>query len=158
MTYTAARSTTRTTIRRAGALLITAFALAACGGDTGGTPSGDTGAAKGAATGGANAPKPTGNSVTIEMITDDVGNYFKPKSVTVKPGDVLKFVLVTGVHNVNFLPDSNANAANLPPISAFAQLPGQTLEIPVTMGPGTYFFQCDPHAALGMVGHVIVEP
>jgi plastocyanin len=23
--------------------------------------------------------------------------------------------------------------------------------------PGTYFFQCDPHAALGMVGRVKVE-
>lgn len=155
-------SMTRTTVRRAGALLFTCLSLAACGGDggntAGGNATGDAGTPSGTASGATAAPKPTGNSVTIEMITDDSGNYFKPKSVTVKPGDVLKFVLVTGVHNVHFLPDSNANAANLPPMSAFAQLPGQSIDIPVTMGPGTYYFQCDPHAMLGMVGHVIVEP
>jgi plastocyanin len=27
----------------------------------------------------------------------------------------------------------------------------------VTMAPGKYYFQCDPHAALGMKGHVEVE-
>jgi plastocyanin len=37
------------------------------------------------------------------------------------------------------------------------QLPGQTLDVPVTMKPGHYFFQCDPHALLGMVGHLEVE-
>ena len=140
--------------RIAALALMTAFVLAACGGGTADqqsestTPPASTQA----------APTPTGNVVTIEMITDDSGNYFKPKTVSAKPGDVLRFVLVTGVHNVHFLPDSNANAANLPPMSVFAQLPGQAIEIPVTMGPGTYFFQCDPHALLGMVGHVTVEP
>ncbi|BAH38421.1 MAG TPA: hypothetical protein DGD08_03455 [Gemmatimonas aurantiaca] len=129
--------------------------LSACGGG-----SADQGAENAAppAAAPAAAPAPTGNVITIEMITDDSGNYFKPKTVSAKPGDVLKFVLVTGVHNVHFLPDSNANAANLPPMSGFAQLPGQAIEVPVTMGPGTYFFQCDPHALLGMVGHVTVEP
>jgi len=27
----------------------------------------------------------------------------------------------------------------------------------VHLAPGTYYFQCDPHAALGMKGHLIVE-
>jgi plastocyanin len=31
------------------------------------------------------------------------------------------------------------------------------LDIPVNFAPGNYYFQCDPHAALGMIGHVDVE-
>jgi plastocyanin len=37
------------------------------------------------------------------------------------------------------------------------QLPGQTVDIPVTFEKGKYYFQCDPHAALGMRGHLEVE-
>jgi len=37
------------------------------------------------------------------------------------------------------------------------QLPGQTVDIPVNFEPGKYYFQCDPHAALGMKGHLEVE-
>ncbi|MFL5576746.1 MAG: plastocyanin/azurin family copper-binding protein [Gemmatimonadaceae bacterium] len=37
------------------------------------------------------------------------------------------------------------------------QLPGQTIDVKVNWAPGTHYFQCDPHAALGMVGHVKVE-
>ncbi len=100
---------------------------------------------------------PTGNVITIEMITDETGNYFKPKLIEAKRGDVLKFVLTAGVHNVHFLPDSNAGSDDLPAMTGFAQLPGQAFEIPVTMDAGRqYFFQCDPHALLGMVGHVKV--
>ena len=40
--------------------------------------------------------------------------------------------------------------------SDFLQLPGQTWDLAVKMPAGTYYFQCDPHAALGMKGHLIV--
>ncbi|HEY0929458.1 MAG TPA: plastocyanin/azurin family copper-binding protein [Gemmatimonas sp.] len=146
----------RTASTLLGALLLAAsLLLVACGGSSLDQSAGNTTPAPSAQPA---APIPTGNIVTIEMITDDSGNYFKPKTVSARPGDVLRFVLVTGVHNVHFLPDSNANATNLPPMSTFAQLPGQAIEVPVTMGAGTYYFQCDPHAMLGMVGHVTVEP
>ncbi len=102
---------------------------------------------------------PTGRVITIEMISDDKGNVFKPNDIAAHRGDVLKFVLVAGVHNVNFLADSNPGASGLPAPSALAQLPGQAIEIPVNFLVGTrYYFQCDPHALLGMIGHVTVEP
>ncbi len=44
----------------------------------------------------------------------------------------------------------------MPPASELLQLPGQTVDLPVAFPPGTYYFQCDPHAALGMRGHLIV--
>ena len=135
-----------------------AVLLVACGGEK--TPSTDTatGGASNPAAAPSNVPTPTGTVITIEMITDESGSYFKPKEIEAKPGDVLKFVLVTGVHNVHFLADSNPGTANLPPMSTFAQLPGQELLVPVNFEAGkSYYFQCDPHALLGMVGTLKVE-
>jgi len=91
------------------------------------------------------------------MYTNEKGNYFEPANFTVKEGDVVRFKLVQGVHNVHFLPDSNKTAKWLPPMSAFFQLPGQTLDIPMTFGEGVFYYQCDPHALLGMVGRITVE-
>lgn len=99
----------------------------------------------------------TGRVVEVKMVTDDKGNYFEPKDVTVKPGDVVRFVLASGVHNVSFPDDKNAGAAALPESSPYLQLPGQTHDLAVTLPPGTYSFHCDPHAALGMVGTLTVE-
>ena len=90
------------------------------------------------------------------MITDDRGNYYEPAAVHAETGDVLRFTLVTGVHNVNFLPDSNAGKQGLPRASDLLQLPGQTLDVPITFGEGSYYFQCDPHAVLGMTGRLHV--
>jgi len=100
---------------------------------------------------------PTGAVIEITATTDDKGSYYEPKEVNAKPGDVLRFKLITGVHNVNFLPDSNPGKAGLPPVTAFLQLPGQTIDIPMTFGEGDFYFQCDPHAALGMKGKVHVK-
>lgn len=131
--------------------------LAACA-DSGGDrstnePAGSAPAAAPAAA----APAPTGTVIEIRAITDDKGNYFEPNHIEAKRGDVLRVVNVSGVHNVHFLPDSNPSGADLPPASEMLGLPGQTVEIPVTMAPGEYYFQCDPHALLGMVGELEVE-
>jgi plastocyanin len=96
--------------------------------------------------------------ITIEMTTDEKGNNkFTPNDFEVHRGDVLRFTLVTGVHNVHFLADSNPPRVPLPAASALLQLPGQTVDIKVTWPEGRYYFQCDPHALLGMIGHVKVE-
>ena len=69
----------------------------------------------------------------------------------------MRFTLKQGVHNVNFLPDSNTVKTSLPAASALLQLPGQTVDLKVTLPEGKYYFQCDPHAALGMKGRLEVE-
>ncbi len=138
-------------------LVFGALIASACGGDASRKPNADD-AAPAAAPSARSAPAPTGKVITIEMTTDENGNYFTPKNVEAHRGDVLKFVLVAGVHNVHFLADSNPGVADLPAMSAFAQLPGQAIEIPVNFPSGkSYYFQCDPHALLGMVGRVKVE-
>lgn len=132
--------------------------LAACGGET--AKDGNERAAAGGPSAGAaarTAPEMEGDTIVIEMITDETGNYFKPAEIEAERGDVLHFTLTTGVHNVHFLADSNSGKTGLPPASDLLQLPGQSVDIPVTMAEGKYYFQCDPHAALGMIGHLEVE-
>jgi plastocyanin len=99
----------------------------------------------------------TGDTIKIELWTDGTGNYYKPNKIEAHPGDLLRFVLKAGVHNVHFLPDSNTIKTGLPPASELLQLPEQTYDLVVTLQPGKYYFQCDPHAALGMKGHLEVE-
>lgn len=107
--------------------------------------------------GGPQTPDAGGKVITIEMTTDAAGvNKFTPNDFEAHRGDVLRFTLVQGVHNVHFVADSNPGVP-MPEASQLLQLPGQTHDIKVTWKEGRYYFQCDPHALLGMIGHVKVE-
>lgn len=149
----------RTTWQVTGGILLTL--LAACGGQQE-APSGATPAApaatEAATTGTDLTPDPGGQVITVQMMTDEQGNNrFEPADFDAKPGDVIRYTLVSGVHNAAFPADSNASTSALPPAGPMLQLPQQTYDVKVTMGPGRHYFQCDPHALLGMVGHVTVK-
>ena len=108
--------------------------------------------------GGPVQPGPGGKIIIVEMLTDEKGvNQFRPSEIEAKKGDVIRYTLVVGVHNVNFPADSNPGVAGLPGPAAMLQVPGQTFDVLVTWDEGRYTFQCDPHALLGMIGHVKVE-
>jgi len=103
-------------------------------------------------------PDAGGKVIEVHLLTDDQGNNkFEPKEIEAHQGDVIRFTLKTGVHNIDFLPDSNTIKTGLPGASALLQLPGQAVDLKVTLAPGKYYFQCDPHAALGMKGRLEVE-
>ena len=129
-------------------------ALVACGGETkapsGGAPTANAPAAQASVAA-------TGRVIEIQMTTDEKGNFFTPNKFEAHRGDILRFVLKSGVHNVHFLADSNAGKSGLPPASEFLQIPGQTWDLTVSLAPGHYYFQCDPLAALGMVARLEVE-
>ena len=144
--------------------IATAALLAACAKqDTGAAP--ETAAAAPNATAAAAAPAGSpqtpdagGKVIVVTATTDAQGNnVFQPAKVEAHPGDVVRYTLGQGVHNVHFLADSNPGKTGLPPASEMMQLPGQTWDLKVTLAPGTYYFQCDPHALLGMKGHLEVE-
>ena len=136
------------------ALLLAAVLPAACGGGDATPPDGP---AAPAATAAAPSVTPTGDTTVVEMITDGAGNVFGPADLTVRRGDVVRFVLTSGVHNVHFVADSNAGVTALPAASDMLQLPGQTHDILVDLPAGrTYYYHCDPHALIGMVGHLTV--
>lgn len=145
---------------------------AACGGgdkpaeNTGGDTTSQTAAAPAAAPAEQTAPTtsaPAGQGQVIEvhMKTTNGGaaGVFEPAQVTAKKGDVLRFISDGGAaHNADFANDpDNAGKTGLPAPTPFATTAGQTVDVPVTMDAGTYSFQCDPHAAMGMKGKLTVQ-
>lgn len=163
------------------ALIASAAVLAACGGDKNTTTdsAGATAAAAPAAgattaaapaSGTAAAAPITGKTVEVKMIGDDKGYRFDPADITIKQGDGIKFIMVSGgPHNVAF--DPAAVPANAKPALS-ANMPNQIAELssPMLMNPnetytisfanvpaGKYDFHCTPHLAMGMKGTITVQ-
>ena len=163
------------------ALLASAAVLGACGGgenkgattDTAATAAPATPAATtpaaGGATAGAAAPI-TGTTHEVKMVGDDKGYRFEPANITVKQGDGIKFVMVSGgPHNVAFDPATVPAAAKS---QLTANMPQQMSELssPMLMNPnesytisfagvpaGQYPDHCTPHLAMGMKGVITVQ-
>jgi plastocyanin len=159
------------------ALVAAVAALSACGGggektaaDTSaaGQPAAGTssGAASGAATG-AMAPV-TGTWHEVKMLGDEKGYRFDPVNVVVKPGDGVRFVMVSGApHNVAFQNVTGAARTQLG-----ANMPNQISDLssPMLLNPnekyemsfakvpaGKYDYICTPHLATNMRGSVTVQ-
>lgn len=161
------------------AFAASALVLAACGGEKGASAdsaamTADTAAVAattpdaGAAT--ATAAPATGQTHTVNMIGDEKGYRFEPANLTVKAGDAVDFIMVSGgPHNVAFeeasIPAAGKAqlAANIP--NAAAPLTSQMLLNPnekvtisfANVAPGTYNYNCTPHLAMGMKGVITVE-
>lgn len=173
------------------ALLTSAAILGACGGekqpaaDTSAatattpaattTPAGDTAAAAAGATttpaAGAVAAAPaTGQTHEVKMTGDATGYKFEPANLTVKQGDAVKFIMVSGgPHNVAFQNVTDATAK----AQLDANMPGQKmgeLNGPMIMQPneaytisfakvpaGKYDYVCTPHLAMNMKGSITVQ-
>ena len=166
------------------AVLASAVVLGACGGEkqpvadttaAATTPSAatttDTSATAAAGAAGAVAAAPaTGTTHEVKMIGDAKGYRFEPADITIKQGDAVKWIMVSGgPHNVAFL--------NLTDPTTKAQLnanmPGQHMaedSSPLLMNPneaytvsfgkipaGKYDYDCTPHAAMGMKGTITVQ-
>jgi plastocyanin len=174
------------------ALLTSAAILGACGGEkqpaadtsaatTATTPAATTpatdsataatpGAATTPAAGAAAAAPATGQTHEVKMTGDATGYKFDPANITVKQGDAIKFIMVSGgPHNVAFQNVTDAAAK----AQLDANMPGQKmgeLTGPLLMAPneayiisfakvpaGKYDFICTPHAAMNMKGAVTVQ-
>ena len=164
------------------ALAASAMVLGACGGDKG--KASDTGMAApaattdttmaapaGTATTGTAAMAPiTGKTVEVKMVGDEKGYRFEPADITVKQGDGIKFVMVSGgPHNVAFPPESTPAAAKA---QLSANMPNQMSELsgPLLVNPneaytisfanvpaGKYEYHCTPHLAMNMKGTITVK-
>jgi plastocyanin len=60
----------------------------------------------------------TGRIITVQMITDEKGSYYSPSTIEASRGDVIRFTLKTGVHNVSFPDSLNSIKEGLPPSSS----------------------------------------
>ena len=113
----------------------------------------------------------TGKTVTIKMVGDDKGYRFEPAEVTIKSGDALEFVMVSGgPHNVAFDPASITDASSKAQLDANMDSKMSELSSPMLMNPnekyvisfggvkaGKYDFHCTPHLAMNMKGSVTVQ-
>ncbi|MBY0490305.1 MAG: cupredoxin domain-containing protein [Gemmatimonadaceae bacterium] len=158
-----------------------AIVLGACGG--GEKAATDTAAAAGASAAAAPAAEApaaapaagamapiTGTTHEIKMIGDGTGYKFEPAELTIKAGDGVKFVMVTGgPHNVAFDPAAVPAAAKA---QLSANMPEQSGELSGKMllnanetytisfagiPAGTYDFHCTPHLAMNMKGKITVQ-
>ena len=162
------------------ALIASAVVIGACGGGDK-TPGTTDTAAKAASTtpaptqaAGSTVPKmpATGKTWEVKMVGDGTNFKFEPANITIKVGDNVKWILISGgPHNVTF------NPAEVP-AAAKAQLMANMGENQMgeMMGPlfqnandsyevsfagipaGTYAFNCTPHLAMNMKGTVTVKP
>lgn len=153
------------------------FVLGACaGGDQANETATDTAAATPSATtpapttpaGGAAAI--TGTTHEVRMLLDGQTYKFDPANLTIKQGDGIKFIMVSGgPHNVAFdpakVPDDAeaALAANMPnqqmPLSGpYLTQPNESYTVSFAgVKPGTYDYVCTPHIMMGMTGKLTVQ-
>ena len=161
------------------AILATVALLGACGGGekaatpdtTKAAPSTNPPAATNPAPTSALAPIPaTGDTVTVKMVGDDKGYRFEPAAITIKSGQPVKFVMVSGgPHNVAFdpttVPADSKDQLNANMVGQMSELSSPLLMNPneayvVSFGgvkPGSYPFHCTPHLAMGMKGTITVQ-
>ena len=157
-------------------LVAVAAVLGACGGgenkgtDTSAAaPAGATTAATpGTPATGASAAPVTGTVHEVKMLGDDKGYRYEPADITVKAGDAIKWVMVSGgPHNVTF---QNVPAdvrtqlsANMPNQMSDLSSPmllnaNETYQVSFAgVKPGKYEYICTPHMATGMKGTVTVQ-
>jgi plastocyanin len=162
-------------------LLASAVILGACarGGDT--TADTAAGATTGAiatppapgqppAAGGGAAQPATGQTHTVRMVGDAQGYRYEPVNITVRRGDAVKWVMVSGApHNVQFDPNGIPSGAQA---QLSANMPSQATPLgsPIMMNlneeytvsfagvpAGTYNYTCTPHLAMNMRGTVRVQ-
>ena len=133
------------------------------------TPAGSTSTAAPAAGAVAAAPI-TGTVHDVKMIGDAKGYRFEPAAITIKEGDGIRYINVTGgPHNVTFDP-ALIPAAVKPQLSAnmpdqMGDLAGKLLVTPnetytvsfAKIAPGTYEAHCTPHLAMGMKQTITVQ-
>jgi plastocyanin len=160
------------------ALLSSAVIFIACGGgdnraaDTAvATDSAATATPPAAPGGGAVVAAPiTGTTHEVKMVGDAQGFRYEPANITVKAGDGIRFVVISGQpHNVAFDPATipadvkDQLFANMPnSADGSSQMllnPNEAWTLSLgNIKPGTYPFHCTPHLAMQMKGQITVTP
>lgn len=88
-----------------------------------------------------------------DPVTVEASDFrFTPASVTVAPGQAVRFTNAGGTHNVHFNGEASLFAPAPPSGPAWQAGPSKTFPT-----AGEYRFVCDPHQSLGMRGTVVVQ-
>ena len=122
------------------------FALNCGSGDEGGYSS--SGAPASAAQGATSAPASDPNVVEVKVS----GHAFDPPEVHIKANQTVRWVWISGTHNVisgaACMPDGKFGSGNTATSTTFEH---------TFAAPGSFPYYCDPHCTIGMKGNVVVE-
>ncbi len=117
----------------------------------------------------ADAPAPAQTTHEVKMYMEGANARFEPASLTIRRGDRVRFVTVTGgPHNVWFDPDKVPDAARealgagmpnqMAPLAGPFVNAGESYTVSFANVPaGRYEVLCMPHTGLNMKGTVIVQ-
>lgn len=160
------------------ALVAAVITLVACGGGSDSAPAAEStpapaaeAAAPAAAASATEAAPITGTIHEIKMLGDDKGYRFEPANLTIKAGDGIKFVAVSGFpHNVAFVGtglsadvkkqlDLNFGTARMAELTSNMYLqPNEGFTLSFGNIPaGQYEYNCTPHLAMNMKGVITVQ-
>lgn len=160
-------------MRSLGIALVTGVAvLAACGG--GETPDADstTPAVTPAESpsGPATLSPITGTVHVVNLVGDGAGYRYEPSTITAKPGDGIRFVMLSGApHNVAFDPAQipagqkdqlwvNMGENSRDGSSPMMIVAGEEWTLSLgNLAAGAYPFVCTPHYAMSMKGEIIIR-
>lgn len=98
--------------------------------------------------------------IKMALKSGAVPYVFEPATTYAQPGDTLRFVEASGVlHNVRFTKQAPGARLGSAATTPYLTQKGQSYDLVVDhrFAPGTYEFVCDPHAAIGMKGTLIVK-
>jgi len=114
------------------------------------------------AAGAAVTPDPGGQVHEVRMVSTQGGasGVFEPATLTVKKGDVVRWVMADGtvMHNVSFTSaQGNPAGVTLPADSPYLTQAGQSYEAKIDAPAGTYHYVCVPHQGMGMTGTITVQ-
>lgn len=162
------------------ALVAAVVTFAACGGGSDSAPAAETtpaptaeaaAPAAPAATGAIALAPATGKTWEVQMIGDDKGYRFEPANLTIKSGDAVKFIAISGFpHNVAFSAtglaadvkaqlDANFGSNRMAELTSNMYMNANdsaTISF-ANIPAGKYEFNCTPHLAMGMKGVITVQ-
>ena len=99
-------------------------------------------------------PPPPPKTVSIFPTMD---NTFLPDDVTISMGDSVVFKL-TGIHTATQVSQSDWEANQAVPLEGGFQFSAQSADTAwKPTAPGEVWYICEPHAAMGMKGHITVK-
>ena len=111
---------------------------------------------------GQNVAPPRPHTIVVKLVNKGgaIPYAFEPAITVAQRGDTVRFVEDAGVmHNVHFTkqpPGARLGAAAAGP---YLTTKGQTYDVVIDrrFAEGTYEYVCDPHAAIGMIGTLVVK-
>jgi plastocyanin len=111
---------------------------------------------------GQNATAPGPHTIVVRLVDKGgaIPYVFEPAIAVAQRGDTVRFIEGAGVmHNVHFTKQAPGAKLGRAAMGPYLTTKGQTYDVVIDgrFADGTYEYVCDPHAAIGMKGTLVVK-